>query len=157
MVYCINIFSRHLFGLTEPRTERIWAEPFPYSSLFVRHEWLPVKRKKKIIQGYIRNTEEIKFLILEGKRTLAYFRVILSYCLLRTMEIGVTSFQLNLEHSCALSFYFYHREASEITESSRGKTFHRQGLSIYVNNYFKLKKFLYLVRRFYIRLTRRWF
>ena len=62
------------------------------------------KTKQKITQGYIRNTEKIKFVILEGKRTLVYFRVILSYCLQRTMEIGVTSFQLNLEY-CALPFY----------------------------------------------------
>ena len=38
------------------------------------------KTKESITQGYIRNTEKIKFVILEGKRTLAYFRVILSYC-----------------------------------------------------------------------------
>ena len=64
------------------------------------------------------------------------------------MEIGVISFQLNLEY-CALAFYFYHREAF-ITESSWGSPLHRQGLSIYLNNYFNLKKFLYLVRRFYM-------
>ena len=58
----------------------------------------------------------MKFITLEGKRTLEYFRIILSYCFLRTMEIGVISFQLNLEY-CALAFYFYHREAF-ITESS---------------------------------------
>ena len=95
------------------------------------------KTKQKITQGYIRNTEKIKFVILGGKRTLAYFRVILSYC----WERNFLSAELRILCTAFLLL------TAKLSSQKAVKANLYIGRSIYLNNYFNLKKFLYLVRR----------